>query len=137
MTDEEIVLDVLAGRADAFGELVKRHRAMAYRLCYRMVGDHHAAEDLSQEAFLRAHQGLAGFRGESSFRSWLLRIAANLSITWRRSPARAQEPTAQMPERAAAATSPEGEFQRRLEQAILRLPEKQRLTLTLRVHENL
>jgi RNA polymerase sigma-70 factor (ECF subfamily) len=139
-TDEDLVRDCLQGETYAFETLVERYRGLAYRICHRMVGDHHAAEDLSQEAFLRAHRGLASFRGDSTFRSWFLQIVANLCLTWRQSMKRAPESLEQGLEIASPGMAPTGELtdlQRRVAEAILRLPEKQRLTLILRVNERL
>ncbi|MBI2933839.1 MAG: sigma-70 family RNA polymerase sigma factor [Planctomycetes bacterium] len=137
MTDEELVDEHRAGRADAFDRLVERYRAPAYRFCYRMLGNHHEAEDASQEAFVRTFTGLARFRREAPFRSWLFHILANVCLTWRRSMrdkpgAFATDPPA---ERQPAPIELD-EFQKQLQAAIQRLPDKQRLTLILRVDEN-
>lgn len=61
----------------AFEELVLRHQAGAYRLALRMLGDPSAAEDVTQEAFFQAWRSLGGFRGGSSFQTWLHRIVVN------------------------------------------------------------
>ena len=66
------------GDAQAFGALVLAHQAFAYNLALRAVQDAHEAQDITQEAFLRAWQGLPGFRGEAGFRTWLYRIVMNL-----------------------------------------------------------
>lgn len=134
--DEALVGLFLSGDGGAFGRLVERYRTMAYRLAYRMTGDHHAAEDLSQESFLRAHRSLPGFRVEASFRTWFLRIVANLCLSWRRDPRR-METAVPVPDRAGPAPSPASDFEQKLVAAIQELPEKQRLTLVLRVHEGL
>jgi RNA polymerase sigma-70 factor (ECF subfamily) len=74
---------VLVGRAqrgdqDAFAALVTRHQRYVYNLAYRLLRDTDEAEDLVQEAFLRAWKGLGAFRGEAKFTTWLYRIVTNL-----------------------------------------------------------
>ena len=72
-----------AGDAEAFDELVLRHRRGVYQIAYRLCGNHADADDLSQEAFLRAYRGLRRFRGEAMFRTWLTRIVLNLAVNFR------------------------------------------------------
>ena len=68
-----------AGDLDAFEQLVSRHQAVVARVAWRLVGSDDA-EDVSQDAFLRAFHRLPTFRGQSTFRSWLLRIAHNAAL---------------------------------------------------------
>ncbi len=77
--DRELVELARAGDAQAFGELVERHRGVVYRVAARIVGSDEA-DDVSQDAFLRAFHRLSRFRGESSFRAWLLRITHNTAL---------------------------------------------------------
>ena len=77
--DGRLVQGTLAGDLAAFEELVDRHRAVVYRVAARVVG-REEAEDVTQETFLRAYHRLPRFRGESAFRSWLLRIAHNTAV---------------------------------------------------------
>jgi RNA polymerase sigma-70 factor, ECF subfamily len=65
--------------ANDFDEIVRRHQRRVYRFLFMLLRDPDEADTLTQECFLRAYQGLPGFRGESSFETWLLRIAANLA----------------------------------------------------------
>jgi RNA polymerase sigma-70 factor, ECF subfamily len=65
----------------AFEELVERTHRRVYTLAYRLVGDHHEAEDVAQEAYLRAYRSLRGFRGEARFETWLFRITANAAMS--------------------------------------------------------
>ena len=77
--DRELVNRTLAGDLDAFESLVERHREAVARVAARVVGPDEA-EDVSQDAFLRAFHRLDRFRGESTFQAWLTRIAHNAAI---------------------------------------------------------
>src|SRR5690349_10757555 len=80
LDDAALVAAVLAGRREAFDVLVARHQRMVYQLCYRFVPNHADAADLTQETFVRAWKGLASFRGEARWTTWLHRIAVNLCL---------------------------------------------------------
>ena len=67
----------------AFSELVRRHQAVVYRACYRVLGNREDARDASQEAFLRAYRRLDTFQGRSAFKTWMLRVAMNVSLNQR------------------------------------------------------
>lgn len=67
-----------SGDADAFAELVAEHQQFIYNLALRTINDPYEAEDLAQEAFVRAWMALPNFRGQSQFRTWLYRIVTNL-----------------------------------------------------------
>jgi RNA polymerase sigma-70 factor (ECF subfamily) len=71
---------VLAGERDAYRILVERHSPNVYRLAYRMTGNSHDAEEIVQEAFLRAYQKLEKFEARANFGTWVYRIAANYAI---------------------------------------------------------
>ena len=73
------------GDRRAFSELVRRYQKTVYRSCYRILGDKEDAKDASQETFLRAYNKLDTFRGRSAFRTWLLRVAMNVSLNERSS----------------------------------------------------
>jgi len=66
-----------SGDIAAFEELVRRYRNQVYALSHHFVRNREEAWDISQEVFIKAHRYLGGFRAEASFKSWLLRIAAN------------------------------------------------------------
>jgi RNA polymerase sigma-70 factor, ECF subfamily len=80
ITDTVAVERTLAGNRDAYRVLVERHSLNLYRLAYRMTGNTHDAEEVVQEAFLRAYQKLSHFAGNSNFGTWVYRIAANYAI---------------------------------------------------------
>jgi len=79
-SDDELVARCLAGSNAAFRELVERHQKRVYSLALRMMGNHTDAEDLAQEAFVRAYSALPRYRGPGGFASWLCRIAVNLCL---------------------------------------------------------
>jgi RNA polymerase sigma-70 factor (ECF subfamily) len=76
--DLELVRRAQAGDVAAFGELVERNRRAVFRAALAAVGSAAEADDVAQEAFVTAFQKLDGFRGEASFKTWLL------TITWRK-----------------------------------------------------
>ena len=87
MTREEeqaIVRRVQDGDVNAFGDLVAAYEKNVYNLALRMTGSAQDAEDMAQEAFLKAYSSLAGFRGESKFSVWLYRIVANVCLDFLR-----------------------------------------------------
>jgi RNA polymerase sigma-70 factor (ECF subfamily) len=77
-TDEQLVLAAQAGDSSAFGELVARWDRKIRGAIYRVMGSDDEARDLAQEAFLKAFRGLASFKREARFSSWLYQIALNL-----------------------------------------------------------
>jgi RNA polymerase sigma-70 factor (ECF subfamily) len=79
MTDEELVSRARRGDLGAFEQLVERHRAVVTRVAARIAGADHA-DDVAQDAFLRAYHRLDRFRGDGPFRAWLLRIAHNTAL---------------------------------------------------------
>jgi len=91
-TDEACLTRAKVER-EAFGELVRRYADRIFNLAYRMTGDRSAAQDLTQETFLRAYQGLAGFKEGSAVAPWLYRIAVNACLSYRQR----QETTAAEP----------------------------------------
>ncbi len=76
-TDAELVKRVKSGDSEAFNLLVLKYQNKIIHLVSRYVKDTHAAQDVAQEAFIKAYRGLARFRGESAFYTWLYRIAIN------------------------------------------------------------
>jgi RNA polymerase sigma-70 factor (ECF subfamily) len=81
MVSRELLEAARRRDSGAFEELVERTHRRVYTLAYRLVGDPHEAEDVAQEAYLRAYRSLRGFRGESRFETWLYRITANTAMS--------------------------------------------------------
>ncbi len=82
--DQRLVQASLAGDAEAYGELVRRHQDRLYATLYRLTGSSEEALDLVQDTFLRAYQKLDHFLGGSAFYTWLYRIGVNLALNRRR-----------------------------------------------------
>jgi len=80
--DQPLVRAALDGDLQAFEQLVERHRDVVFRVVARLVASDQEAEDLTQDTFLRAFHRLERYRGEASFRSWLLRIGHNTAVTY-------------------------------------------------------
>ncbi len=140
--DGALVAECLAGRREAFDAIVRRHQRQVYQVCFRFLGNHEDASDLTQDVFVRAYRGLSGFKGQSSLPTWLYRIAVNVSLsrvglkTPRFEPLERVERAETRGESADAAVLRE-ERAARVRAAIARLPRKQRATLILRAYHEL
>lgn len=75
--DQQLVRDAQAGDHAAFEELVRRHADRLYAVVRRLVDSAHDADDVTQEAFLRAWRGIGRFKGDAAFSTWLYRIGVN------------------------------------------------------------
>jgi len=136
--DEAAIAAAKRGDREAFCGLVARHQEAVFRAAYLVVRDAAAAEDVAQEAFVRAYQHLRSFREGDPFRPWLLRIATNLALNEVRGRGRRQGLLARFgrqpvehnpsPERDAVA----GEQRDLVWQAINELPGDDRVVLYLR-----
>lgn len=136
--DRDETLVTLAGSGDiaSFETLYRRHRDRIHGLMWRMCGgDSGLAEDLLQEAFVRAWQKLGSFRGESQFVTWLHRLSVNVALSDRRIRLRRFQSETSLDEtveRTAVGSRDVRAAQNRdLEQAIARLPERARTVLVL------
>lgn len=78
--DMALVRRVKEGDRNAFGELVQKYKQQIYFVAYRMTNNHSDADDLSQEAFIKAYESIGNFREKSSFSTWLYRIVMNMTI---------------------------------------------------------
>ena len=136
--DEERLIDeAKAGSRFAFRVLVERHMRNAYNLAYRLVRDHDAADDIAQEAFVRAYEALPSFRKEAEFHTWLYRIVMNLSLNSLKASRRKHEhevgyPELLMPAHQEDDFSLPGEINAHIEHALHELPTMQRAAVILR-----
>jgi RNA polymerase sigma-70 factor (ECF subfamily) len=83
--DTYYIEQVLEGKINAFSYLVDRHKDKAYNLAFRICGNREEAEEIAQDAFIKAYRSLRNFRNKSSFSTWLFRIVYNTSISLVRS----------------------------------------------------
>ena len=141
--DSELVLQSQKGDPAAFEELVRNHQHMIHSLTFRMTGSSADAEDLAQEAFIRAYEQIGSFHGTAKFSTWLYRIAMNVCLNWRQSEARrfqlythcANELSVQQ----VSAENPADERRanQEVQSALLKLPAKQRAAIVLTVYDGL
>ncbi len=141
--DAELVERGRSGDDSALSTLVRRHHGAAYRVALSLMRDDDAAQDVVQDAFVKAFKALDGFRGDASFGTWLLAITANEARGALRKRGRRKETalddagpvrSEEMDPADAAVISQESARARRMME---RLPEKQRMSVSLRVEEGL
>jgi len=142
LAEADLVAACLRGQNGAFDVIVERHRRAVYQLCYRFVGNHEDASDLSQDVFLRAYRGLRKFGGRSSLATWLYRIAVNVSLNRVSARKRQSEPLDARQHVDTRTESPSerligAERDARVRAAIAQLPRKQRVALILRMYHEM
>jgi RNA polymerase sigma-70 factor (ECF subfamily) len=137
------------GDTNAFEELVEKHQALVAGTVGRMLGSNSDVEDIAQQVFIRVWKSARRYVPRAKFTTWLLKITRNLVFNeLRRTKRRAQVPLQPEPggedpplkdemNLAPDASLLESELQRTIEQAILQLPEAQRMALVLRRYEQL
>jgi len=140
--DADLVAACLGGQPGAFDLIVERHRRSIYQLCYRFVGNHEDASDLSQDVFLRAYRGLNRFRGQSSIATWLYRIGVNVClnrVSAKKPQMESIEERQHIDSRGESASESVLRAERavRVRAAVAELPRKQRAVLVLRVYHEL
>ncbi|MEW6272209.1 MAG: sigma-70 family RNA polymerase sigma factor [Thermodesulfobacteriota bacterium] len=134
--DREIVARVRSGDRQAFGVLVARYERMIFMLASRMTGSREEAQDVMQQSFLNAFRQLDDFRGDASFKTWLYGIALNECRMLHRRSGRTVALDA-VAEPAAPAQATHALDRLTLRRLVVRLPEKQRLAVLLRVCDDL
>lgn len=142
LDEPALVQACLTGVRQAFDILVERHRRPVYQLCYRYVGNHEDASDLTQDVFLRAYRGLKRFRGQASLGTWLYRIGVNVCLNKVSAKKPRMENIDDNPQIQDTSSDPSANVFRaeravRVRAAIAKLPDKQRTTLILRMYQEL
>lgn len=143
--EAELIKQAKAGNTEAFSALVVAQQRFVYNLALRTLGDPQEAEDIAQEAFVRAWLSLPRFREEAKFQTWLYRIVVNLC--YNRLPhlrhhlaAEGDEVLNTVPDKRLTNPATQVEFSQKrafLHQQIENLPEKYRLLITLRYQNEL
>jgi RNA polymerase sigma-70 factor (ECF subfamily) len=80
--ESKLIEQAKRGHREAFEALMKRYQREIYNLSYRIAGNHHDADDIAQNAFIKAYFSLKKFRGDSSFKTWIYMIALNTAKTF-------------------------------------------------------
>jgi RNA polymerase sigma-70 factor (ECF subfamily) len=143
-TDETLIENCLAGRREAFGQLVERYQNRLYHSLMHLLGSAEDAQDATQDAFVQAFEKLASFRGQSQFYSWLFRIAFNTAVSAKRKSRRMSvslegrreanglEPTDASPSAEPSYAMDVSDRQRLIQQALSELSEEFRTALVLK-----
>jgi RNA polymerase sigma-70 factor (ECF subfamily) len=144
-TEAAAIARARTGDGDAFRLLVERHSRSVFRLAYRLTGNEQDAEDVVQEAFLRAYRQLEKYDGRASFHTWLYRIAANYALDLLRSSKRMSRRKDEKdltmldnipaPEPSADRAVFSSQLQKRLATAMAALSEQERTAFVLRHFE--
>jgi RNA polymerase sigma-70 factor (ECF subfamily) len=145
LTDEEIVLRVCAGEVALFEQLMRRHNTRVYRAARAILRDESEAEDVMQDAFVRAYEHLRQFEGRARFSTWLTRIAVNEALARLKRGKRLTSLDSEVEEPAMAtqaSSSPEqqvsdAEARSSLEAAVAKLPDEFRTVFVLRAVEGM
>lgn len=147
--DVRLMRLVARGDASAFEEVIERHQALVAGTAARMLGGNSDVEDIAQQVFIRVWKSARRYVPRAKFTTWLLKITRNLVFNeLRRAKRRAQVPLQSDPgaeeiplkdetNPAPDASLLEDELQRAIEEAIMQLPESQRMALVLRRYEQL
>ena len=145
MSDEELLalFENPETRRNAFNQLVRKYQQKVYWLVRKMVVDHDDANDITQDVFIKAWTALEKFRGDSKFYTWLYRIASNEAINFlnkkrKRFFVPIHDVENELNEKLEADPELSGDIiQLKLQKALLKLPEKQRLVFNLKYYEEL
>lgn len=134
LNEQDLIQNAKSGDVAAFEALVQTHRHIALRVAFLVVGDRTEAEDVTQEAFVKAYHAMSRFRADAPFRPWLLRIVRNEALNQRRRRGRQERLSLRLthdPVSGGAAPSPEttvitGVERRTVLEAVNALPDRYR-----------
>src|SRR3990170_9082348 len=143
-SDRLLVQRTRGGDVNAFGELVQRYQTSVFSVCSRLLGDSAEAEDLAQEAFLRAFRRLASFDAERPFGPWMRRVAANLCLNMlqqrRPTPAELDDEMDEVPgdpRETPELAGDRSELAQRVRSGLFRLPDSYRAVIELRHYQDM
>ena len=141
--DASLITRARAGDAAAIDSLVRRYLGDVYAVTSRVLHDSELAQDAAQDALINAVRALDRFRGEASFRTWLLRIALNAARTIARRQVRRREVSLEAVQETpsdatdVASVVVMNDEAHRAQRVLAQLPEKQRMAVTLRITQGL
>ena len=147
--DQTLIDQCLAGRREAFGQLVERYQHRLYHGLLHALGSAEDAQDIAQEAFVNAFEKLSSFKGQAAFYSWLFRIALNAAVSARRKTRRMSvsvdsrrdenglEPTDENPSNEPSYAMDVSDRQRLVQRALAELSEEFRTALVLKEIEGM
>ena len=152
--DKSLMIQIARGEESALRELIEKHQGAVYGTIAKMLGDPVEAQDLAQQVFVRVYRAAGNYRATAQFKTWMFTIVRNLVFNEHRRRSRASFVPLQPPEneQGGAGTSPglnlpdtanktpdevlmQEEMMRMIDQAILALPEQQRLAIVLRRYD--
>jgi RNA polymerase sigma factor (sigma-70 family) len=135
--DKQVIHRVLAGNVRDYAILVDRYKDLAFTIAYRILNNREDAEEVAQDAFVKAYRNLASFRKDATFSTWLYRIVFNTAISKKRLKKHVFQPIDDTPSGKIEADVPKYDFDARedksliLERAMQKLPDEDRVLLTL------
>ncbi len=134
--EQQLILLVKEGNHDAFRQFVERYMKQSYNVAYSFLNNHHDAEEIAQEAFVRAYRSIGSFRGESEISTWLYRIVMNLSLNrlkqLRRDATRRTHTEEEMTSGNDQQSAYQNDIREHIEHALHELPTLQRAVVILR-----
>jgi RNA polymerase sigma-70 factor (ECF subfamily) len=152
--DKSLMLRITRGDEEALGELIRKHQGAVYGTIAKMLGDPIEAQDLAQQVFVRIYRAAAGYRATAQFKTWMFTIVRNLVFNEHRRRSRATLVPLHAPEnehhsfggpanlelpdyatKTPVESTLQQEMMRSVDQAILALPEQQRLAVVLRRYD--
>ncbi|MCP4256596.1 MAG: sigma-70 family RNA polymerase sigma factor [Planctomycetes bacterium] len=139
--DVELMTRLAKGDMSALGDIVRKHQDKVLSLSYRVLGDWHRAEDVTQETFLRIHRAAKNYKSKAKFTTWLYRIVINLCFDEQRKRAKAAAPLEDADSVVLAESncnaSERKEVVKSVKTAVNELPERQRLAVILHRYDGL
>ncbi|GEL77632.1 RNA polymerase sigma factor SigW [Tenuibacillus multivorans] len=142
----QLIKQVKKGNHEAFGLIIDQYQHAIYQHCYRMLGNHHDAQEVTQEAFVKVYTNIKTFKQNNKFSPWLYRIATNLAIDHMRKkrpvsildqPIHSNDHTTLLDKQKSKEQTPEESYERlelseTVQEALLTLPPKYRAVIVLK-----
>lgn len=144
LDDDDLIQRIAEKDLDAFRQFVKRHKIFVHNTCYRFIGNHEQAEEAAQDVFFQIYKSASTFRHQSKVKTWLYRIAVNLSLNVIRRDKRSRwikiitiRETAELRDNEPGRQLERKEMKDLIKSAVDALPEKQRTVFILNKYEGL